>query len=104
VASGGPASHHDPAPSFSARDPDERNNKQFTGSLSYTLSSRKTGTHDVKGGGEFYRATNRGGNSQSATNYVFQSDYLVANGKPVVDSAGVPVPVVTPGVPRCQHW
>ncbi len=104
VAPGVPASLHYAAPFFSALDPEERNNRQFTGSLSYTLSSKKTGTHDVKGGGEFYRATNRGGNSQSATNYVFQSDYLVANGKPVVDSAGVPIPVFTPGVSRLQNW
>ena len=72
--------------------------------MSYTLSTRSTGTHDVKGGGEFYRATHTGGNSQSATNYVFQSDYLVANAKPVVDAKGIPVPVFTPGVSRVQNW
>jgi hypothetical protein len=104
VAAGVPPSLHYAAPFFSALDPEDRNNKQFTGSVSYTLSSKKTGTHDVKGGGEFYRATNRGGNSQSATNYVFQSDYLVANGRPVLDSAGVPIPVFTPGVSRVQNW
>jgi hypothetical protein len=54
------------------------------------LAKRRTGTHDVKGGGEFYRATNRGGNSQSATDYVFQSDYLVVNGKPALDASNIP--------------
>jgi hypothetical protein len=92
------------APFFSALDPENRDNKQFTGSLSYTLSTKKTGTHDFKGGGEYYRSTRTGGNSQSATNYVFQSDYVQANGKPVYDASGVPIPVFTPGVSRVQNW
>jgi hypothetical protein len=104
VAAGVPPSLHYAAPFFSSLDPEDRNNQQFTGSVSYTLSTRTTGTHDFKGGGEFYRATHTGGNSQSSTNYVFQSDYLVAGGKPVVDSAGVPIPVFTPGVSRVQNW
>ena len=105
VAAGVPPALHYAAPFFSSLDPEQRNNRQFTGSVSYTLSHKRTGTHDVKGGGEFYRATNRGGNSQSATNYVFQSDYLVGpDGKPVVDSAAVPIPVFTPGVSRVQNW
>ena len=104
VLPGVPASLHYAAPFFSALDPEDRNNKQFTGSLSYTLARKTIGTHDFKGGGEFYRSTHTGGNSQSATNYVFQSDYLVANGKPVVDAKGVPVPVFMPGVSRVQNW
>jgi outer membrane receptor protein involved in Fe transport len=92
------------APFFSALDPEERNNRQFTGSLSYTLSTKRTGTHDIKGGGEYYRSQRTGGNSQSATGYVFQADYLQANGKPVDDAQGVPVPVWTPGVSRVQNW
>src|SRR5439155_5436910 len=80
VAAGVPPSLHYAAPFFSSLDPEERNNKQVTGSMAYTLSTKKTGTHDVKGGGEYYRATHTGGNSQSATNYVFQADYVVANG------------------------
>jgi hypothetical protein len=92
------------APFFSALDPETRDNKQFTGSLSYTLSTKKTGTHDLKGGAEYYRSTRTGGNSQSATNFVFQSDYLQANGKPVYDASGVPIPVFTPGVSRVQNW
>ena len=92
------------APYFSGLDPEDRNNRQFTGSLSYTLSTKKTGTHDLKGGGEYYRSTRVGGNSQSSTNYVFQTDYLQANGKPVYDASGVPIPVWTPGVSRVQNW
>jgi hypothetical protein len=104
LASGISANLHYAAPYFSALDPENRDNHQFTGSLSYTLSTKKTGTHDLKTGGEYYRSTRTGGNSQSATNYVFQTDYLQANGKPVYDASGVPVPVWTPGVSRVQNW
>jgi hypothetical protein len=97
--------YHYAAPYFSALDPENRDNKQFTGSASYTLSTKKSGTHDIKGGGEYYRSTRTGGNSQSATNFVFQTDYLVAaNGKPAYDASGVPIPVFTPGVSRVQNW
>jgi hypothetical protein len=92
------------APFFSALDPEERNNRQITGSLGYTLSRKRTGTHDIKGGFEYYRSQRTGGNSQSATGYVFQDDYLQAGGKPVYDSQGVPIPVFTPGVSRVQNW
>ena len=92
------------APFFSALDPENRDNHQFTGSLAYTLSTKRTGTHDLKAGGEYYRSTRTGGNSQSATNYVFQADYLQAGGKPVYDASGVPIPVWTPGVTRVQNW
>jgi hypothetical protein len=92
------------APFFSALDPEERNNRQITASLSYTLSRKRTGTHDIKGGFEYYRSQRTGGNSQSATGYVFQDDYLQASGKPVYDAQGVPIPVFTPGVSRVQNW
>ena len=92
------------APYFSALDPESRNNRQVTGSLSYTLSTKKSGTHDIKGGGEWYQSERVGGNSQSATNYVFQTDYLQSGGNPVVDAQGVPIPVWTPGVSRVQNW
>lgn len=92
------------APFFSALDPEQRNNRQFTGSLSYTLSTRRAGTHDIKGGGEYYRSQRTGGNSQSATGYVFQADYLQSGGKPVYDAQGIPIPVWTPGVSRVQNW
>jgi len=104
VAPGVTGGLHYAAPYFSALDPEDRDNRQFTGSVSYTLSTKRTGTHDVKGGGEFYRSTRVGGNSQSATNYVFQTDYLAAGGKPVYDSGGVPIPVWTPNVSRVQNW
>jgi hypothetical protein len=104
LVSGIPSGLQYAAPYFSALDPEERNNRQFTGSLSYTLSTKSTGTHDFKGGGEYYRSQRTGGNSQSATGYVFQTDYVQANGQPVRDSSSVPIPVWTPGVSRVQNW
>src|SRR5206468_1265316 len=60
--------------------------------------------HDLKGGAEFYVSTHTGGNSQSATDYVFQTDYVIAGGKPVLDSRGVPIPTFVPGTSRLQNW
>jgi hypothetical protein len=102
LAPGVPASLLYNAPFFSANDPEDRNNKQLTGSLAYTLSNRRYGTHDLKGGAEVYVSTHTGGNAQSATNYVFQTDYLIANGAPALDSRLSPIPVFTPGVTRCK--
>jgi len=92
------------APFFSALDPETRDNHQVTASVSRLLSAKRSGTHDIKGGFEYYRSTRTGGNSQSATNYVFQADYLQSGGKPVYDAQGVPIPVWTPGVSRVQNW
>lgn len=104
LAASVPASLLYNAPFFSALDPEDRNNKQITGSLAYTVSNRRFGTHDLKGGAELYVSTHTGGNSQSATNYVFQTDYVVANGAPVLDSRGAPLPVFVPGTSRLQNW
>src|SRR5262245_9108025 len=92
------------APFFSALDPEDRNNRQLTGSLAYTVSNPRYGTHDLKGGVEVYVSTHTGGNSQSSTNYVFQTDYLIVNGAPALDSRRSPIPVFTPGTSRLQNW
>jgi carboxypeptidase family protein len=86
------------APFFDATDPEDRNNQQLTGSLSYLLSSDRLGSHDLKGGAEYFVNTGIGGNSQSPTGYVFNTDYVVLNGSPVVDANGRPIPRFTPGV------
>jgi Carboxypeptidase regulatory-like domain len=92
------------APFFSAHDPEDRDNRQITGSVAHTTSTRRFGTHDLKGGVEYYVSTHTGGNSQSATNYVFQTDYLLAGSKPALDSRAVPIPVFMPGTSRLQNW
>jgi hypothetical protein len=76
------------APYFDATDPEERNNRQWTGSLNYFVSTSKLGTHDLKLGGELFRTTEIGGNSQSSTGYVYYFVPYVrdANGKPIKDA------------------
>jgi len=104
LSPGVPGTLHYNAPFFSALDPESRNNHQFSGSVSETISTKSIGTHDVKAGVEYYVSSRTGGNSQSATNYVFLTDYLVANGAPVVDASGVPVPVFQSTVTQVQNW
>ena len=94
LAGGSPNNRHFNAPYFDANDPEDRNNKQFAGSVSYFLTSRGTGRHDLKTGFEHFTSFRNGGNSQSATGYVFRTDYMVgADGKPIASSDGEPIPI-----------
>jgi len=91
------------APYFDATDPEDRNNRQLTANLSYSLN--KAGRHDFKGGWEWYRSSRTGGNSQSATNFVFVSDFVeAAGGSPAVDASGRIIPTFVPGKSQLQHW
>jgi hypothetical protein len=93
------------APYFDASDPEQRNNRQLTASLSYFASSRRWGSHEVKGGVEHFVDTRVGANAQSSTGYVFMADFQVdAAGLPVLDSDGHPIPRFTPGFTRVQRW
>ena len=67
-------SAHYNAPYFDATDPEDRNNRQLTGNVTWFLSSRSAGSHSLKAGFERYTSTNTGGNSQTATGYVFRTD------------------------------
>src|SRR5688572_14102592 len=90
-------------PYFDANDPEQRNNRQVTGSLAYLLSTPRYGTHDLKGGAEYFVSTGIGGNSQSSTGYVFATDYLTTPAGAVVrDASGAPVPRFVPG--QTQIW
>ena len=94
VAGGATANRHYNAPYFSSNDPEDRNNKQFAGSLSYYVTNPAMGRHDFKIGGEHFTSWRTGGNSQSSTGFVFNTDYVVAaGGRPVVDAAGHPIPL-----------
>jgi outer membrane receptor for ferrienterochelin and colicin len=96
---------HYNAPYFDATDPEARNNKQFSSALSYFLGTEHLGRHDVKAGFEWYRSTNTGGNSQSATGYVFDADYLTdLDGSPALDASGRLQPVFEPGVTVIENW
>jgi hypothetical protein len=80
------------APYFDATDPEDRDNEQLYGALSYYLSTGSLGSHDIKGGIEEFTVTRTGGNSQSATNYVFYTPYLTNNGVVVYDNNGRLIP------------
>ena len=103
-ASGIPGGRHYNAPYFDETDPEDRNNRQVAGSLSYFLSSGRLGSHDLKGGFEWFRSTNTGGNSQTATGFVFDSDYLAAGGVPALDAQGRFIPVFEPGTSQLEQW
>jgi len=91
------------APYFDATDPEDRNNRQLTANLSYSLT--RAGHHDFKGGWEWYRSSRTGGNSQSATSYVFASDFIEdAGGNPTFDANGRIIPTFVPGDTQVQHW
>jgi hypothetical protein len=91
------------APYFDATDPEDRNNRQLTANLSYSLT--KAGRHDLKAGWEWYRSARTGGNSQSATSYVFVSDFVPdASGNPVFDANDRIIPTFVPGDTQVQHW
>lgn len=102
--SGVPSTLHFNAPYFDATDPEARNNRQVTGSLSYFLTTGRTGTHDIKVGYENFRTTRTGGNSQTSTGYVFATDYVAADGAPVLDSTQRPIPIFVPGQSRLENW
>ena len=92
-------------PYFDSTDPEERNNRQLTASVLHMLSSRGTGTHELKGGFEYFTSTRVGGNSQSLSGYVFQTDYkLGADGRPELDANGRLIPRFVPGTSRMQTW
>jgi len=93
------------APYFDVTDPENRDNRQIAAALSYFLSTSSLGKHDIKVGYENYRSTRTGGNSQSATGFVFYTDYVTDSaGKPVFDSNNFVVPDFQPGVSQLQQW
>ena len=91
------------APYFDGADAEQRNNRQFTTSVTNFWSLG--GSHETKGGYEWYRSQRTGGGSQSPTQYVFQADFLTgAGGAPVLDATGRPTPVFLPGVSRLTYF
>ena len=93
------------APYFDSTDPESRNNRQATASLSYLLGRHGIGSHELKTGFEYFVSTRRTGNSQTSTGYVFQTDYEVdASGHPALDANGRLIPRFVPGNTRLQTW
>jgi hypothetical protein len=92
------------APYFDATDPEQRNNRQLTGSVEYLAATTGLGSHQLKAGGERFVSTGVGGNSQSSTGYVFSTDFLTGPGGVVRDAQGTPVPVFSPGVSQVFNF
>jgi outer membrane receptor protein involved in Fe transport len=93
------------APYFDATDPEDRNNKQYSGALSYFLATQATGSHDMKVGIERFTVTRTGGNSQSATNFVYFSDPAAdADGNLLTDANGRFIPLFIPGVSLIANY
>ena len=92
-----PGGLHFGFPYFDRTDPEDRDNNQLTGSVSYFGSRAGWGSHDVKAGVEMFSLVLRGGNSQSSTGYLFNTDFATANGRPVTDASGRVAPVWIPG-------
>lgn len=86
------------APYFDATDPEDRNNNLWFGSLSYFLSTPRFGSHDLKAGVEELTITRTGGNSQTATGYVFITPYVMSGGAPLIENERL-VPRFIPFVP-----
>jgi hypothetical protein len=99
-----PSGRHYNAPYFSSFDPEDRNNRQYAGALSYFLSTGSTGRHDLKLGGEYFTSSRTGGNSQSATGFVFSADAVTSGGQPILDSNGRMVPNFVPNVSQVTNW
>ncbi|MBI1876095.1 MAG: TonB-dependent receptor [Acidobacteria bacterium] len=96
---------HYNAPYFDTSDPEQRNNRQITGSLSWFLGGKGVGSHDLKGGVELFRSQRTGGNSQSPTGYAFDADYLTDGaGRPIYDSNGFLIPVFIFGESLIEQW
>ncbi len=92
------------APYFDATDPEDRDNEQIFGALSWFLSTERSGSHDLKVGVERFNNIGVGGNSQTSTDYVFYTDYLTAGGQPVFGANGKLIPVFTPGLSGIGQW
>src|SRR5687768_1108288 len=105
TTSGVPGNLEYSSPYFDSTDPDGRDNRQATATLSYLLGTRGFGSHELKSGAEHFISTRRSGNSQTSTGYIFQTDYkLDAAGKPALDASGRLIPVFTTGTSRLATW
>ena len=101
---GMPASLQYNGPYFDSTDPEQRNNRQLTATIAQLYASPSLGTHELKGGFEYFVSTRVGGNSQSASGYVFQADYKLNGTQPAYDANGRLIPRFIPGASRLQTW
>ena len=99
-----PVIHHN-APYFDGTDPEDRDNEQIYGAISWFLDTSSVGSHDLKFGVEDFTSTRTGGNSQSPTNIVFDTGALVdANGNYILEPDGRVTPIWVPGLTYIETW
>jgi hypothetical protein len=105
LSNAGALAHYN-TPYFDASDPEKRSSFQYSGNLTYFVRTAGTGSHDVKGGYEFFRSQRVGGNSQSPSGYVFNADYLTdpVSGNPIADANGRFIPLWVPGESLIERW
>ena len=104
VAEGVPGGLHYNGNYFDATDPEDRDNFQYAGSLSYFAPTPRGGSHDLKGGFEHFKSNQTGGNSQSASGYVFDTDYVPGDNGPAYDAGGRIIPTFVPGATQLENW
>lgn len=97
------------APYFDSSDPENRDNRDIAGSLSYYLAAGSLGSHDLKAGFDVFQTIHDGGNSQSPTSYVFYADYKTdAAGNPVYGpsprGSNQLIPIFRPGVSQAANY
>jgi len=96
---------HFHAPYFDGTDPEDRDNEQIYGAGSWFADTSGFGSHDIKLGYEDFTSTRLGGNSQSPTNFVWDTPVVGdANDDPVVDANGDFIPHFIPGVTYLEQW
>jgi hypothetical protein len=88
-------------------DPEDRNNEDWVAAVSYFLSTASLGSHDLKAGYENYASSRTGGNSQTATGYVYNANFAMDGTIPrIVNGRFVPifVPFPQPGFTLNQNF
>jgi hypothetical protein len=96
---------HFHAPYFDGTDPEDRDNEQIYGAASWFADTAGLGSHDLKVGYEDFTSTRVGGNSQSPTNFVWDTLALIdESGDYIVDADGDLIPVFIPGITYVELW
>ena len=96
---------HYNAPYFDGKDPENRDNEQLSGSLSYFLDTASVGSHDFKFGYEDFSSFRTGGNSQTPTDWVISADVVTdANGDPILTANNEVTPTWQAGSSGAWNW
>jgi len=96
---------HFHSPYFDGTDPEDRDNEQIYGAGSWFTDTAGLGSHDLKLGYEDFTSTRVGGNSQSPTNFVWDTPVVGdADGNHVIGPDGDLIPVFIPFDTYLETW